>query len=312
MSRDLCPTCGLPWPNFCPQDGTRLQGPWTCPNAQDPASAGGDDPPTREVAPLRVGAKPVRDTERIETPDENLDKTILETPAIASAAAHAWLEQRRGKGETSKPTAPAPAAQIKPRATAPAPQIKPPVAAPQPKAAAPAAREKSASRDPDAVRTMLDMSALPATPAPAKGTRRSAPIPEPAPKAKKLDEGKLDQIAASTKTELSASRRAGAGGATRFDAEALPAGAIAEATARAKASKSKKRQAPATKRPAPENPGGGKRQQSPEFSETQWFMKGIEVDADLLEMVEEEEYLRDESISEEKRKKFTLRDDEEG
>jgi hypothetical protein len=43
------------------------------------------------------------------------------------------------------------------------------------------------------------------------------------------------------------------------------------------------------------------------FSETQWFMKGMEVDADLLEMVEQEDYDRDENISEEERKGFTLR-----
>jgi len=43
------------------------------------------------------------------------------------------------------------------------------------------------------------------------------------------------------------------------------------------------------------------------FSETQWFMKGMEVDADLLEMVGQEEYDRDETISEDDRKGFTLR-----
>ena len=48
------------------------------------------------------------------------------------------------------------------------------------------------------------------------------------------------------------------------------------------------------------------------FSETQWFMKGIEVDADLLEMVDDEEYDRDENISEKERKGFTLRRDDEG
>jgi hypothetical protein len=46
------------------------------------------------------------------------------------------------------------------------------------------------------------------------------------------------------------------------------------------------------------------------FSETQWFMKGKEIDADMLETVEEEEYDRDEKISEKDRKGFTLRDTE--
>ncbi len=47
------------------------------------------------------------------------------------------------------------------------------------------------------------------------------------------------------------------------------------------------------------------------FSETQWFMKGMEVDADLLEMVDDEEYDRDENISETDRKGFTLRREDE-
>ena len=51
--------------------------------------------------------------------------------------------------------------------------------------------------------------------------------------------------------------------------------------------------------------------QDSEFSETQWFMKGAEVDADLLESVEESEYTRDETIQTGERKKFTLRDLEE-
>ncbi|MEC9072727.1 MAG: hypothetical protein VX938_10125, partial [Myxococcota bacterium] len=45
-----------------------------------------------------------------------------------------------------------------------------------------------------------------------------------------------------------------------------------------------------------------------EFSETQWFMKGAVVDADMLESVEASEYDRDETIRTVERKKFTLRD----
>ena len=59
---------------------------------------------------------------------------------------------------------------------------------------------------------------------------------------------------------------------------------------------------------APASKGGGRGARAEKgFSETQWFMKGMEVDADLLEMVEQEEYDRDENISEEDRKGFTLR-----
>lgn len=46
------------------------------------------------------------------------------------------------------------------------------------------------------------------------------------------------------------------------------------------------------------------------FSETQWFMKGAEMDADLLETVDDEEYDRDKNISEEERSGFTLRKEE--
>ena len=50
-----------------------------------------------------------------------------------------------------------------------------------------------------------------------------------------------------------------------------------------------------------------KKKPAQDFSETQWFMKGVEVDADLLEIVDEEDYVRDENISEDQRKEFTLR-----
>ncbi len=46
------------------------------------------------------------------------------------------------------------------------------------------------------------------------------------------------------------------------------------------------------------------------FSETQWFMKGAEMDADLLETVDDEEYDRDKTISEEDRADYTLRKEE--
>lgn len=50
------------------------------------------------------------------------------------------------------------------------------------------------------------------------------------------------------------------------------------------------------------------------FSETQWFMTGAMTDADLLEMVEQSSYDRDEKITESERKGFTLRetDDKKG
>ena len=68
---------------------------------------------------------------------------------------------------------------------------------------------------------------------------------------------------------------------------------------------------PAAEAEAKPEAGGRNPRGQKGFSETQWFMKGMEVDADLLEMVDDEEYDRDESISESERKGFTLRRDDE-
>ena len=46
------------------------------------------------------------------------------------------------------------------------------------------------------------------------------------------------------------------------------------------------------------------------FSETQWFMKGAEVDADMLESVDHEDYDHDDALTTGERRKFTLRSDE--
>jgi|GEM_PF-3496225 len=50
----FCPTCGIPWPNFCPIDGKRLNGAWTCENAPKPVirpAAQAKPAPTPEIAP---------------------------------------------------------------------------------------------------------------------------------------------------------------------------------------------------------------------------------------------------------------------
>ena len=73
-------------------------------------------------------------------------------------------------------------------------------------------------------------------------------------------------------------------------------------------------QAPSGDIPAQPQPRARRRREkaaSGGFSETQWFMKGAEMDADLLETVDDEEYDRDKNISEEDREGFTLRKDEE-
>lgn len=43
----FCPTCGMKWPKFCPVDGQKLSGPWSCTNAPQPE---------QPVAPVPVAA----------------------------------------------------------------------------------------------------------------------------------------------------------------------------------------------------------------------------------------------------------------
>jgi hypothetical protein len=68
---------------------------------------------------------------------------------------------------------------------------------------------------------------------------------------------------------------------------------------------------PGQAQPMPRSRRRREKAQSKGFSETQWFMKGAEIDADMLETVDDEEYDRDKKITEKERDGFTLRKDEE-
>lgn len=222
----ICPTCNLPWPNFCPKDGTPLQGAWTCPNAVRPGekaqAAGGHQDSTQEI-PLGTPKKPHGGGM---AEKDDADKTVLLTPAVPASAALDWLE--------SKKKAP---------------------------------KKDEAPVSPDEAKTVLHM---PAVEAPKK---KGGGL---------MSEGALEKIAAKVKAEMDAQKEAPSKPGTPKAA------------------------------PAAEAKGGKKpEKKAQEFSETQWFMKGVQVDADLLEIVDESEYERDENISEAQRKGFTLRKDDE-
>jgi len=220
----FCPTCGIKWPNFCPLDGQKLSGAWTCSNAPKPefpvaAPAAPPVSPTPPAAPPRAEPAPPR----------------------------------------AEP-APKPAA-----STAPSPR-------PAVKKATTRARRKV---DPDLLRTVIDQaSARPPGPEPGRKGRGADP-----------QEPKQKDTVVKAPARPDAPLASGAGAQRAAPAEASDPGARDSA---------KK---------------GGRRG----FSETQWFLKGLEIDKAKVDpstgvvAIDEEEYLRDESIPEEERRKFTLR-----
>jgi hypothetical protein len=151
MSKDVCPTCGIPWPKFCPKDGTKLSPAGVCPNDKSGASAASVGASVASVAPSKA------------SPDKELDKV-----------------------------------------------------------------------------TRHEME----------------PVKRPG-----LGSGALDALTKDKKVEV----------------------------------------------PAAVAPGGKKKRKRSGFSETQWFMRGVDTNQNLEEGPKEEEYSFDENISEEKRKAFTLR-----
>ena len=161
---------------------------------------------------------------------------------------------------------------------------------------------------------------------PKDGTALIDARPQPAPKVAKADDEATRIDRPIIRAEPPRGRRAAASEAkTRLDTPALNDDGSLMTPRRSKPTMPKPpkmvtpseaqpsdEQKPAAK-PEGEAPASGGRgvRQHKGFSETQWFMKGMEVDADLLEMVDDEEYDRDESISESERKGFTLRRDDE-
>ena len=118
--KGFCPTCGIPWPNFCPIDGTRLTGAWTCANAPKPV--------------IRPMAAPQIDAAA---------DTLEMDPAVRKAAPQA---------PAPAPAAPAPAPVAKAPAPAPAPAAK----APEPAAPAPDAEPLRRRPVPEMLRTFVE------------------------------------------------------------------------------------------------------------------------------------------------------------
>ncbi len=213
----ICPTCQLPWPKFCPRDGTPLAGAWTCPNAMSREQAAAEEAAKGAVGQTTLESaveSPLAALAKASAPEpkaphgggmsdkktEDTEKTVLLSPAVPASAALDFLDKKK----------------------------------------------KGGGDDAQEAKTEL-LSAV--SPEKKKGL---------------LGGAALDQIADQVKADAGAAKK-----------------------------KKKKKKKPAVQ----------------DFSETQWFMKGVEVDADLLEIVDEEDYVRDENISEEERKDFTLRKD---
>ncbi len=342
VTTEKCPTCGLPWPNFCPQDGTRLQGPRTCPNASSSkekaldATAPLKSIPSDQTSPMDQldrrsvadeAARRAADAKRAEQAAraalrprvDDLAKTVLETPAVR-ADVDDFMRARAAKAAVAvEPKRASAAPEVAGRAAGSAAQKAPVVAPTAPRAAPPSAAppRREPPRVADDVKTVMDMRAL-AVDAPPPGKKRTRP--ERSPVRKKLSGGQLDAIADATKAEATQARKASHTGRTKMEVSrvtppednktktpgpAAPSGPPAgvEVAAPGRTLKPFKK----ADKEQPKSAGRSK-----EFSETQWFMKGVEVDADLLETVDTEEYDRDESIAENERRKFTLRRDDEG
>lgn len=272
MTTKQCPKCGQTW-----QDGNFCPVDGAKLHAVSGEFAGG------ETGPMPAQARP----ESVAAPvAEDTDATVIEMSAIPASLAAEWLSAHRGAPVAD------PAARTAPVAD--------PTARTAPDAVAqPAARSKAADLDAELQRTRVEMSAVPMSAAP----RESRAAVEPK---KQLGDSALDRIADRIKAEVARERPITAGGTLRAEAvpdQAAPA-APKSAVARAEA-----KIAPADKKPTIEKraPAAPK----DEFSETQWFMKGLEVDADLLEVVDESEYKRSDKISEAQRRRMTLRQKDE-
>lgn len=204
----FCPTCGIPWPNFCPIDGKRLSGPWTCANAPKP---------------------------------------VLKQPVIEPS-----------------PAAVAPEPPARPAASARAPE--------------PAPVEPAAPRRQPDTELMKDFVDNVGSRSPIAKSRAPA-------RARAQDDLRNAQTLIQPQLTDELIEQAKARAAERAAAQAAAV--------------------------APEAPAERKKRARGEFSDTQWFMKGLNLqvaDPDTGQVaVDEGEYLVDEEIPEEDRRRFTLR-----
>lgn len=365
MSDATCPVCSIEWPDFCPLDGSKLSGAWTCPNAGDaPAAEAAPAPaPRAESAPEPTPAA------RTAVARQRVAMSVEEIAASShpNDTVQGWAPQRKTSGKVVKEdaaaegedTAPAVAeADEAPRWRAPEPgsgqaTVNEPTSEMQgipgdelPRRAAAAAAATSAAKaevkqvqiatdemdgypsdggdddaaaaaaaaeaeaaaeakrarivregqrptaavpDEDMKRTRLEMTALvmptrdaPEAPAAASGaTVRAARGLEPKPLASRAPQPSADDEPAPKPKKGVLSRIASAVKGGAGDAEAMPGDS--------KGKKGKK---------------GSRRDRG--FSETQWFLEGVQ--GEVVEgKADPEKYTRDDSIPEDVRKKFTLR-----
>ncbi len=340
MSDDVCPVCSLPWPDFCPLDGSKLHGPGTCRNAPQ-ADAAAPEPaakPKPKPKPKPKGAakrkaartdtKPVGGTKRAATAamgSGNLQRTaeLSQIPGDEEVAPKPRAGARKAKRPTrklkrrgtepaaSQVAAPAPAHEEL-ADTEPAPSGDPareaatartvadtpaPVAAEVATPKQPKAKRRKRA-DEDLKKTVVEMSAVEAAPVrPAPRKRRGGAAKHLAPRPRTRSEDIAREAAEAQAAKAAKAPKAGRRGAKHRDS-------VFSRIAKAMRGDAKgKEQAP-----APAKPGRRKRG----FSETQWFLQGVKEDGDILEVKSsDEQYEYDESVSEEERRKFTLRREDE-
>jgi hypothetical protein len=159
-----------------------------------------------------------------------------------------------------------------------------PAARTAPDAPAQPARPGGEPAPADTQRTRVELEAVPMS-----AVERAESRPRVEVQQKKLGDTALDRIAERIKSEVARERPITSSGTERTPA--VRREAAREAPVAQKPTVEKRAV------PAPDS----------EFSETQWFLKALEVDADLLDVVDESEYKRSDKVPEALRRRMTLR-----
>ncbi|MEZ4268033.1 MAG: hypothetical protein R3F39_16835 [Myxococcota bacterium] len=262
-----CPKCGQRW-----QDGNFCPVDGAKLEAVADGGAGAQTGPMPAQSRATAGEAPAA---------EDTDATVVEMSAIPASLAAEWLAAHRGAPVADPAARTAPDQVAKPAA-----------------AQAPASRPAAAAQAPaaDVQQTRVELQAVPMSAAQRGQREARAAVPEPK---KQLGDTALERIADRIKAEVARERPITAGSTLHTEAAPDPE-APTSAVARAEAKAARVEKKPTVEKRAPAAP-------KDEFSETQWFMKGLEVDADLLEVVDESEYKRSDKISDAQRSRMTLR-----
>lgn len=153
----FCPTCGIPWPNFCPLDGTRLSGPWSCKNAPKPVvrtpavpAAAEAEPPRAQPAPRPAAPPPAAEAPAVtaaepqaepERPRRRADPDLVEA-LLGQAGARSSPAPTRGGGRRPREMSTTILPVVQP--ATPVPPAEPPDATDAPAKTTPAKKKKRA------------------------------------------------------------------------------------------------------------------------------------------------------------------------